>query len=111
MTEREFRGFVDRYNQRLARLAEDDPPAAEAGKAGPIDLPGQMRLQRGRDSDLAGASGSEELSPEETERLYEQRVRKVSPEYRRQAERYFRALAEADPAEASGEEPAGDPAD
>jgi len=41
--------------------------------------------------------GSEKLSTDDVRKLYEQRAKTVSPEYRKQVEAYFRAISEAAP--------------
>ena len=49
------------------------------------------------DGKLDGSHGSEKLSTDEVRKLYEQRTKSVSAEYRKQVEAYFRAISEAAP--------------
>ena len=62
-------------------------------------IPGNAQQQAGRDVDgkLDGSHGSEKLSTDEVRKLYEQRTKSVSAEYRKQVEAYFRAISEAAP--------------
>ena len=62
-------------------------------------IPGSGRTQAGRglDGKVENVRGSEKLSIDEIRKLYEQRAKKVSPEYRKQVEAYFRAISEGAP--------------
>ena len=100
MTRQELRNFVARYSRRLDRALPGrggrDPQASAAGEAG--GLPGSLRMQSGRGAvGGLGVSGSEKLSPDRQRELYESRSKTVSPEYRRQVERYYRAISAPDP--------------
>jgi len=101
MTRGEFEAFVEEYTRRFGQL-EPMPtgtPSPGGRLGGAFTLPGSDRLQpgKGRDGDIGDVEGGEELSPDEVRRLRESRLRRVSPEYRKQAESYFKSISEQAP--------------
>lgn len=99
MTEGEFAAFVEKYAELFGK-SRDMPDRTERPTGtveGGFQLPGSSRLQAGQgaDKDLGNVAGTEKLSPDELRKLYESRAAKVSPEYRKQVEAYFRAISEA----------------
>jgi hypothetical protein len=94
MTPQEFGRFVEEYSQRVDRVRQN------LQRQGPIllDEEGMTELgstqrqegdPRGR---IGNVTGLEDLSPDEVRRLYESRIEKVSPEYRKQVEQYYRNI-------------------
>jgi len=99
MTKGEFAAFVEKYRDVFGESA-DMPDRTERPTdvvRGGFTLPGSGRLQAGKGTgkDIEGGSGTEKLTPDELRKLYESRAAKVSPEYRKQVEAYFRAISEA----------------
>ncbi len=96
MSEPEFRAFVDKYSRKFGKVREmldETDPARRAREAAVRG--GTMEVQQGKAAagDVA-STGGEDLSPDEIRELYESRKGKLSPEYRKQVEAYFRAIAE-----------------
>jgi hypothetical protein len=98
MTRAQFAAFVERYAQRIGKVEKMKERTSRPAGALPnaFAITGSGRLQRGRGADgkLDDVRGSEKLSPDEIRKLFEQRARKVSPEFRKQVEAYFRAISE-----------------
>lgn len=99
MTREQFAAFVERYAQRIGKIEKmaDETAKPDGTIRGVFALPGSDRRQDGREAGkkLETVRGSEKLSPDEIRKLYEQRARKVSSEYRKQVEAYFRAISDA----------------
>ena len=99
MTAGELAGFVERYRTIFGRTREMPDRTERPGETvlDAFRLPGSGQMQSGRkvDGKLGDVTGSEKLTPDELRKLYESRAAKVSPEYRKQVEAYFRAISEA----------------
>ena len=114
MTAGELAGFVEQYREIFGR--SKDMPERTERPTGTIrdafQLPGRGGRQSGRglDGGLDDVAGSEKLSPDELRKLYESRAAKVSPEYRKQVEAYFRAISEAASRKPPRPTPASQPA-
>ncbi len=97
MTRDQFAAFVEKYRRRIGQVRAMRERTERPGQT--VDgavIPGSDRRQAGRGAggDVDGRGG-EDLSKDELRKLYEERARKVSPEYREQVEAYFRAVSEA----------------
>ena len=101
MTRDQFAAFVEKYAQRIGKVEKmkDRTARPDGTIQGAFVIPGSDRQQQGRglDGKLEDIRGSEKLSKDEIRKLYEQRASKVSREYRKQVEAYFRAISEAPP--------------
>jgi len=101
MTRDQFAAFVDRYTQRIGKIEKmkDETAGPDGTIRGSFAIPGSGRTQAGRglNGKVENVRGSEKLSIDEIRKLYEQRAKKVSPEYRKQVEAYFRAISEGAP--------------
>lgn len=101
MTQAQFATFVEKYTQRIGEVKKmTDQTAKPTGTVvSSAVIPGNARPQAGRgvDGKLDDVRGSEKLSTDEVRKLYEQRSKSVSAEYRKQVEAYFRAISEAAP--------------
>ncbi|HUT01283.1 MAG TPA: hypothetical protein VM031_02420 [Phycisphaerae bacterium] len=99
MTRDDFIAFVKKYSQRIGEIEKmsEKTVGPDGTIQGSFILPGSDRRQTGRglSGKLENVQGSERLSKDEVRKLYEQRASKVSPEYRKQVEAYFRAISEA----------------
>jgi hypothetical protein len=106
MTEAEFKDFVKKYRRKYGKVREmlDETEAADR-RRGQTVRGGTTEVQQGRaaDDEITSAGG-EDLSPDEIRKLYESRKGKLSPEYRKQVEAYFRAIAEGLGEESSAKE-------
>lgn len=96
MSEPEFRAFVDKYSRKFGKVREmldKTDPARRVRES--VVRGGTMEVQEGKaaSGDVA-STGGEDLSPDQIRKLYESRKGKLSPEYRKQVEAYFRAIAE-----------------
>ena len=111
MTPPQFNAFVERYEEMFGKVGP--MPRSTLGPSGTVRgaflLTGSEKLQGGRGLDrrLGGIQGGEKLTKDQTQKLYESRAAKVSPEYRKEVEAYFRAISE----EALGETPTTRPAE
>ena len=98
MTKQQFSAFVERYNQRIGKIAkmQDTTAGPDGAIRGNLVIPGSAGTQAGRgvDERMEPVRGGEKLRPDEQRKLYEQRARKVSQEYRKDVEAYFRAISE-----------------
>lgn len=96
MTQEQFRGFVEQYTQRLDLLRTHKSDESGGQQVGNTDGAGSKNLQGGRalDDQLLDVKGAENLTPDEIRKLRESRAAKVSPEYRKQVEDYFRSISE-----------------
>jgi hypothetical protein len=101
MTQTQFAAFVEKYTQRIGEVKKMSGETAKPTGTviGSAVIPGNTRQQAGRgvDGGMDGVRGSEKLSTDEVRKLYEQRAKTVSAEYRKQVEAYFRAISEASP--------------
>jgi hypothetical protein len=101
MTREQFAAFVEKYAQRIGKIEKmkEQTAGPDGTISGSFAIPGSDRLEDGRalDGKLEDVRGSEKLSTDEIRKLYEQRASKVSPEYRKQVEAYFRAISEQTP--------------
>ena len=99
MTREQFAAFVEKYTQRIGKVEpmKDSTPRPGGIVRGDFVIPGSDRKQTGTglDPKLENVRGGEKLTPDEVRTLYEQRAAKVSSEYRKQVEAYFRAISEA----------------
>ena len=101
MSQAQFAAFVEKYTQRIGEVKKmADQTAKPTGTVvSSAVIPGNTRQQAGRgvDGRMDDVRGSEKLSTDDVRKLYEQRAKTVSPEYRKQVEAYFRAISEAAP--------------
>ena len=109
MTRGRFAAFVERYARRIGQVKQmaDRTDRPNGTIQGAFAIPGSGARQKGRGTDgrLGDVRGSEKLAPDQIRKLYEQRAKNVSPEYRKHVEAYFRAVSEAAP-KAAGASPA-----
>ncbi len=116
MTPTQFKAFVEKYTQRLEWVKDDRGDISGGSVAGRQDGPGARTVQAGRtlDQQLLDVRGGEKLTPDQIRHLYESRSARISPEYRKQVEDYFRAISEGAGASAApapvGASPASGPA-
>ena len=111
MTEKEFKDFVKKYAGKYGKardMLEETERTDRTDRLVVRGGSGQTQEGTGTADDATGASGREDLSPDEIKKLYESRKGNVSPEYRKQVEDYFRAISEGlgeeeDTPETSGE--------
>jgi len=98
MTSSRFAAFVERYNSRFGRIAEMPRRTDRPGRSvsGAFKLTGSGALQKGRAAGerLGDVSGAEKLPTDRIRNLLQPRLRKVSPEYRKEVEAYFRAISQ-----------------
>ena len=96
MTPQQFRTFVDQYTQRLEKVKREPGEQPAGQQQAETSGPGGAQAQSGRgmDSQVLDVRGGEKLSPDQLRKLNESRSAKVSPEYRKQVEDYFRAISE-----------------
>jgi hypothetical protein len=96
MTQPQFKTFVEKYTQRLERVKDDRGDVSGGPVEGRQDGPGGRTAQAGKtlDQQLLEVRGGEKLTPDQIRQLYESRSAKISPEYRKQVEDYFRAISE-----------------
>lgn len=110
MSAPQFTAFVERYEEMFGKVAS--MPRSTARPSGTVRgaflLTGAETLQKGRgvDSRLRGIKGAEKLTTDEIRKLYESRAAKVSPEYRKEVEAYFRAISEEAPTQRPATRPA-----
>lgn len=102
MTEAEFGAFVEKYARRFGKTkkmpSETERPGETIG--GAFQLTGKSGRQSGKGLDKQiGSRGTDKLSPDELRKLFESRAAKVSPEFRKEVEAYFRAISEQSPQE------------
>ncbi len=95
MTPEQLKGFVEKYTGMFDKLREklssQGPPRVVRGQAAQI---GQSGVQQGRGRDAGGASGTQGMSADQMKNISDARLQQVPPEYRKQVEAYFRAVAE-----------------
>jgi len=91
MTPAELGSFCRKYEVLLAEM-----PRYASGRRDtiPAQSLGTLETQEGRDATVAGAEGTETLTPDEMRGLRDPRRRKVAPEYRQVVDDYFRAVSE-----------------
>ncbi|MFP4053304.1 MAG: hypothetical protein ACLFV7_05505 [Phycisphaerae bacterium] len=97
MTEKEFKDFVKKYAGKYGKvrdMLEQTERTNETDRLVVRGGSGDTQEGTGTADDATGASGREDLSPDEIKKLYESRKGNVSPEYRKQVEDYFRAISE-----------------
>lgn len=97
MTEEQFKAFVEEYTQKFGQVKEMIDQAHKPSGAVRTEtvLPGDDKLSTGSTIDAGlGVSGTEKLSPDEIKKLNEAKINKVSPEYRKEVEAFFRTLSE-----------------
>jgi len=98
MTVRQFKAFIEKYTERFGRIQPDPERTEQPRKTvkGAFKLPGSGELKKGRgvDGRIGNTRGTEDLTSDQIRKLYEAKVKDVSPEYRRHVEAYFRAIAE-----------------
>ena len=107
MTPPQYQSFVESYSQLFGKvkplLAVTERPTATVNNA--FFAPGTQQVQTGKglDSKL-GVSGTEKLTGDQMKKLNESRAARVSPEYRKSVDAYFRSVSEgsAPPSPASG---------
>jgi len=98
MTQPQFKTFIEQYAQKYGQLKQmlDRTRRPTNTVQDAYSLPGSDRLARGQTvaGDLGQTSGAENLTTDNLRKLYESPAAKVSPEYRKQVEAYFRAISE-----------------
>lgn len=96
MTQQQFKTFVEEYSQKYGKVKEMlDQTQRPAKSAGTTATPGDSRLQTGTGvSGNMTITGTENLSPDEIKKLNEAKLNKVSPEYRKEVEAFFRSISE-----------------
>ena len=106
MTPQQFRTFVEQYTQRLEKMKRDPAETPDGRQWVGYEGPGGRTTQGGKtlDSQMLDVRGGEKLTPDQLRKLQESPTAKVSPEYRKQVEDYFRAISEG---AAGGIPPAG----
>jgi hypothetical protein len=97
MTQEQFKNFVEEYTQKFGQvkemLAQTQRPT-ESVQTG-VQTPGDDKLSTGNTVDgQMGVSGTDKLAPDDIRKLNEAKATKVSPEYRREVEAFFKALSE-----------------
>jgi len=96
MTETQFTQFVKRYADAIGKIRHQLGPVNVKLAPGDIVIPGSDKLETGRGTDrkISDTTGHENLTPDQLRELHESRTKKVSPEYRKQVEEYYRNLSE-----------------
>jgi len=98
MTAGQFAAFVERYQSRFSRIAKMPAGTVRPGRSvsGAFKLTGSSTLQKGRGGDegLGDVAGAEKLPTDRIRKLRQPRLTKVSSEYRKEVEAYFRAISE-----------------
>ena len=105
----QFKAFIEEYSSRFGAIKQmaDRTQPPDGSMIGAIVLPGEDKTQAGKGADgsVGNSTGSQKLSTDEIRKLSQARAAKVSPEYRKEVEAFFRAISES-----SGNEPASMPA-
>jgi hypothetical protein len=97
MTQEEFKGFIEEYTQKYGQvkdmLSQTQRPN-ETVQTG-AQVPGDDKLSTGNTVEgQMGVSGTDKLAPDDIRKLNEAKATKVSPEYRREVDAFFKALSE-----------------
>lgn len=109
MTPGQFAAFVEEYRRRFGQIKKmlDQTDRPDAARQGDFALTGARTVQDGRAVDRkVGMRGTENLTPDQLRKLYESRASKVSREYRKAVDAYFRAISEAAPRNTPASAPA-----
>ena len=97
MTEAQFKAFVEDYRQKFGQVKEMADQVAKPSGVMKTDVtaPGDEKLSTGTTIDgTVGVTGTDKLLPDEIKKLNEAKLNKVSPEYRKEVEAFFRTLSE-----------------
>jgi len=96
MTETQFNQFVKRYADAIGNIRHQLGLVTVKRVPDRIRIPGSDKLDSGRGTDrrITDTTGHDDLTPDQIRELHESRSKKVSPEYRKQVEEYYRNIAE-----------------
>ena len=94
MTPGQFKQFVEAYKEQFDKVRAKRKGQGQTGEGTGKVGAGNGTVEAGRGTGDIATGNAGKLSPDEIRQLNERKMQKVSPDFRREVEAYFRAVSE-----------------